>query len=92
MLSLPVLRNTSCQKIGKALLATQVDLIELSLRGTSLIERKVKRKRSNYYIENITDKFGGETWYREKFHGWNCQAYQNYKSRVKFDRDWYDIN
>ena len=29
---------------------------------------------------------------REKFHGWNCQAHQNYKSRVKFDRDWYDIN
>ena len=72
---------------GMATLATRVDLIELCLRGTSLIERKVKRKRSNYYIENITDKFGGETWYREKFHGWNCQAYQNYKSR-----DWYDIN
>ena len=35
---------------GIATLATQVDLIELSLRGTSLIERKLKRKRNNYYI------------------------------------------
>ena len=76
-----------------ATLATQVDLIELSLRGTSLIERKLKRKRKYYYIYiKITDKFGGERLGREKFHGWNYQAYQNYKRRVKFDRDWYDIN
>ena len=25
----------------------------------------------------ITDKFAGERLGREKFHGWNCQAYQN---------------
>ena len=63
---------------GIATLATQVDLIELSLRGTSLIERKLKRKRKYYYIYiKITEKFGGERLGREKFHGWNYQAYQN---------------
>ena len=62
------------------------------LHCTTLHHVRKHTTRSHSLSSKIKDKFDGERLGREKFHGWNCQAHQNYKSRVKFDRDWYDIN